>query len=388
MAQREKDLVRIAQGTALVVARFLELRPAHSSSATAWPAAAAEYAGLAAAFAARAGSGSAGGSAQRPSARPAERQGTFSRASDVYAQSAGASAAGRSAEAAAARASEHDTAAKAHVELQQEMYPHRTLHVQTPSEGAAAAASSDDCTRRSAPATEDESPSPARTSAATADAAAAAPAAHETREPGAEARETPRQAARQRRASHVPASSLERMARFTGLGFGLAMGTVGSAASSLVQGTFRTSGGFKASVLSPGNSERLTLVLCRMRGAALKFGQLLSIQDEHVIPKDSPLRALIDRVREEAEQMPPEQVHAQLTAALGDHWRQQVAEFDASPVATASVGQVHRAVTHDGMEIALKIQYPGVADSIDADISILGTLLSPLYICMCIYVHI
>ena len=125
------------------------------------------------------------------------------------------------------------------------------------------------------------------------------------------------------------------------------MGTVGSAASSLVQGTFRTSGGFKASVLSPGNSERLTLVLCRMRGAALKFGQLLSIQDEHVIPKDSPLRALIDRVREEAEQMPPEQVHVQLTAALGDHWRQQVAEFDASPVATASVGQVHRAVTHD-----------------------------------------
>ena len=45
-------------------------------------------------------------------------------------------------------------------------------------------------------------------------------------------------------------------------------------------------------------------------------------------------------------------------------------------------------MTHNGMEIALKIQYPGVADSIDADISILGTLLSPLYICMCIYVHI
>ena len=65
MAQREKDLVRIAQGTALVVARFLELRPAHSSSATAWPAAAAEYAGLAAAFAARAGSGGRGGGAPR-----------------------------------------------------------------------------------------------------------------------------------------------------------------------------------------------------------------------------------------------------------------------------------------------------------------------------------
>ena len=93
MSQRERDLVRIAQGTALVVARFMELRPAHSSSATAWPAAAAEYAGLAAAFAARAGYGSAGGSGQRPSARPGERQGTFSRAPGVYSQSAGASAA-------------------------------------------------------------------------------------------------------------------------------------------------------------------------------------------------------------------------------------------------------------------------------------------------------
>jgi aarF domain-containing kinase len=173
-------------------------------------------------------------------------------------------------------------------------------------------------------------------------------------------------------------SVVERMARFTSLGFGIAMGTVGSLVSNTVRGTLQSSGGLKGSVLSEANSERLTLVLCRMRGAALKFGQLLSIQDEHVIPKDSPLRVLIDRVREEAEQMPPEQLHKQLHAQLGPDWRARMASFDDVPLATASVGQVHCGVTQDGMPVAIKIQYPGVADSIDSDISILGTLLAPL----------
>jgi len=130
-------------------------------------------------------------------------------------------------------------------------------------------------------------------------------------------------------------------------------------------------------VLSERNSDRLTTALCRMRGAALKFGQLLSIQDEHVIPKDSPLRQVIDRVREEAEQMPVEQLRPTLIAALGRDWRSKFAEFDEEPMAAASIGQVHRALAHDGMELAVKIQYPGVADSIDSDIATLGTFVGP-----------
>ena len=81
-----------------------------------------------------------------------------------------------------------------------------------------------------------------------------------------------------RRSSRVPVSTMERMARFTGLGLSLAAGTVSSLVGNTLRGTYAASGGFKGSVLSEANSERLTLVLCRMRGAALKFGQLLSIQ--------------------------------------------------------------------------------------------------------------
>ena len=82
----------------------------------------------------------------------------------------------------------------------------------------------------------------------------------------------------ERRSSRVPVSTMERMARFTGLGLSIAAGTVSSLVGNTLRGTYAASGGLKGSVLSEANSERLTLVLCRMRGAALKFGQLLSIQ--------------------------------------------------------------------------------------------------------------
>ena len=181
-----------------------------------------------------------------------------------------------------------------------------------------------------------------------------------------------------RNVSRVPSGQLERVARFTSLGVGMAFGAVGSIIGSAVTGTFSARGGLKGALLSERNSDRLTLALCRMRGAALKLGQLLSIQDEHVIPKDSPLRAVIDRVREEAEQMPAEQLHRVLQEELGEGWRALLAGFDEEPMAAASIGQVHRAQAAHGMPLALKVQYPGVADSIDSDVSTLEFLLTPL----------
>jgi len=179
-----------------------------------------------------------------------------------------------------------------------------------------------------------------------------------------------------RKTSRVPAGQFERVARFAGLGLGMAMGTVGQLMREVGSGSVGK-GGVKGLVLNEANSDRLTMALCRMRGAALKLGQLLSIQDEHVIPKDSPLRQVIDRVREEAEQMPPQQLYPTLEASLGRDWRSKFRDFDDEPMAAASIGQVHRAVTHDGMQVAVKIQYPGVANSIDSDIANLGTFVGP-----------
>jgi aarF domain-containing kinase len=78
--------------------------------------------------------------------------------------------------------------------------------------------------------------------------------------------------------------------------------------------------------------------------------------------------------------MPRAQLYAQLSRELGEDWRARLADFDDVPIAAASIGQVHRARLHDGREVAMKVQYPGVADSIESDLQNLKTLVSFLNI--------
>jgi aarF domain-containing kinase len=157
----------------------------------------------------------------------------------------------------------------------------------------------------------------------------------------------PQSAPSSRRQSAVPSGQFSRVANFAGLGMGLAFGTISEIAKQTFRGTIRSAGGLKGLMLTEKNSERLTLALCRMRGAALKLGQILSIQDDHVLPKDSPLRAVIDRVREEAEHMPPSQLHRVLREELGSDWRSLLTSFDDVPIAAASIGQVWHVCTSE-----------------------------------------
>ena len=94
-----------------------------------------------------------------------------------------------------------------------------------------------------------------------------------------------------------------------------------------------------------------------MRGAALKIGQMLSIQDETVLPPE--IQSALERVRAGADVMPRWQLEKQLTSQLGVDWVKQVAEFDWEPKAAASIGQVHSARLWDGRQVAMKVQYPG-----------------------------
>lgn len=103
-----------------------------------------------------------------------------------------------------------------------------------------------------------------------------------------------------------------------------------------------------------------------MRGAALKLGQMLSLQDESSLPPS--LSKALERVKQAADYMPKRQLEAQLVSQLGADWRSKLLEFDSVPIAAASIGQVHRAKLLDGTEVAMKIQYPGVAESIDSDL--------------------
>ncbi|XP_072777076.1 atypical kinase COQ8B, mitochondrial [Taeniopygia guttata] len=130
----------------------------------------------------------------------------------------------------------------------------------------------------------------------------------------------------------------------------------------------------RAPLLSESSAERLVAALSRCRGAALKVGQLLSMADPELLSPQ--LQRILARLRQSAEPMPGWQSRAVLDAELGRGWREQLREFRDVPVAAASLGQVHRARLRSGADVAIKVQYPGVARSIGSDIENLLTLLS------------
>ncbi|KAK2993071.1 hypothetical protein RJ640_025726 [Escallonia rubra] len=177
------------------------------------------------------------------------------------------------------------------------------------------------------------------------------------------------------RERRVPSTPFSRALGFAGLGAGLAWGTIQESAKRLVFGSPISQD--KQSAISPflsdKNAERLALALCRMRGAALKLGQMLSIQDESLVP--APILAALDIVRQGADVMPRSQLNQVLNAELGPEWSSKLTSFDYEPMAAASIGQVHQAVTKDGLQVAMKIQYPGVANSIESDIENVKLLL-------------
>jgi ABC1 atypical kinase-like domain len=191
---------------------------------------------------------------------------------------------------------------------------------------------------------------------------------------------------RKGRTRAVPSTPLARVLGFGQLAAGLAMGTVaealrqrvgnksGSSGSSATKGASSTDSTMKGYMVSDANAERLAEGLCRMRGAALKLGQMLSIQDESLIPPQ--LSKALERVRSGADVMPSKQLHAQLDRAFGSDWRDKLIDFDETPLAAASIGQVHKAKLADGTAVAMKIQYPGVANSIESDLSNLERLVT------------
>lgn len=166
---------------------------------------------------------------------------------------------------------------------------------------------------------------------------------------------------KQMRERAVPSTQVGRLFGFGSLAMRMAMGEVVDRASNALAGNTGPR------MISDDNADRLAEALCRMRGAALKLGQMLVLQDESSLPP--PLMRALDRVKQAADYMPKRQLEAQLVSELGENWRANFTEFNVVPIAAASIGQVHKATLLDGTEVAIKIQYPGVSDSIDSDLS-------------------
>ncbi|MGW0657685.1 ABC1 kinase family protein [Streptodolium elevatio] len=128
-----------------------------------------------------------------------------------------------------------------------------------------------------------------------------------------------------------------------------------------------------AAELQERTAQQMFKVLGELKGGAMKLGQALSVF-EAALPEEvaGPYRAALTKLQDAAPPMPARTIHKALTENLGSDWRGLFQDFDDKPAAAASIGQVHRAVWHDGREVAVKIQYPGAGDALISDLNQLG----------------
>jgi predicted unusual protein kinase regulating ubiquinone biosynthesis (AarF/ABC1/UbiB family) len=171
-------------------------------------------------------------------------------------------------------------------------------------------------------------------------------------------------------ARKVPAGRFARLGAFGQIAAGVAGGVVAEGARRLAQGERPRMADL---LLTPANATRVTDQLSRLRGAAMKLGQMISLDAGDMLPPE--LTQILATLRESANIMPPAQLEKVLATSWGPGWRKRFRRFDARPVAAASIGQVHRAELPDGRVVAIKVQYPGVARSIDSDVDNVATLL-------------
>ncbi|OII68538.1 AarF/ABC1/UbiB kinase family protein [Streptomyces sp. CC77] len=178
--------------------------------------------------------------------------------------------------------------------------------------------------------------------------------------------------------SDLPRKAVTRTAKLAALPLGFA----GRATWGLGKRIGGKSAEIVARELQQRTAEQLFKVLGELKGGAMKLGQALSVF-ESALPEEvaGPYRAALTKLQEAAPPMPTPTVHAVLAERLGGEWRELFLEFDDKPAAAASIGQVHRAVWHDGRAVAVKVQYPGAGEALLSDLAQLGRfarLLGPL----------
>jgi predicted unusual protein kinase regulating ubiquinone biosynthesis (AarF/ABC1/UbiB family) len=164
--------------------------------------------------------------------------------------------------------------------------------------------------------------------------------------------------------SDVPKNPVTRAAKMARLPIGLAGRTA--------LGVGKRIGGRPAEIVAQEIQQRtadqIFRVLGELKGGAMKLGQALSIFEAALPPEIAgPYRATLTKLQESAPPLPARTVHQVLDRELGADWRDNFAEFNDTPAAAASIGQVHEAVWHDGQRVAVKIQYPGAGRALIGD---------------------
>ncbi|PVC98378.1 AarF/ABC1/UbiB kinase family protein [Streptomyces sp. CS014] len=178
--------------------------------------------------------------------------------------------------------------------------------------------------------------------------------------------------------SDLPRKAVTRTAKLAALPLGFA----GRATWGLGKRIGGKSAELVAREVQQRTADQLFKTLGELKGGAMKLGQALSVF-ESALPEEiaGPYRAALTKLQEAAPPLPARTVHSVLEERIGEDWREYFLEFEDAPAAAASIGQVHRAVWHDGREVAVKVQYPGAGEALLSDLAQLSRfarLLGPL----------
>jgi predicted unusual protein kinase regulating ubiquinone biosynthesis (AarF/ABC1/UbiB family) len=168
----------------------------------------------------------------------------------------------------------------------------------------------------------------------------------------------------------VPSSRLSRFSKLGSLATRVAGNMLAQGMSEFAKGNRPQ---IKDLLLTPGNVGRVADQLAQMRGAAMKVGQLLSMDAGDFLPAE--LTTLLAKLRSDAHAMPEKELTKLLEQQWGVEWRKRFIQFPLKPIAAASIGQVHKVITDDLKRLAIKIQYPGIKQSIDSDVDNVASLI-------------
>ena len=124
-------------------------------------------------------------------------------------------------------------------------------------------------------------------------------------------------------------------------------------------------------------AEQIVEVLGTMKGAAMKLGQVLSFLDVGLVPEDhrEEFQKKLAKLRDAAPKVGFKDMRKVVEQDMGEPLKESFAEFEEEPIAAASIGQVYRAKLHDGRDVAVKVQYPGVNAAVRSDMQNLGVIL-------------
>jgi predicted unusual protein kinase regulating ubiquinone biosynthesis (AarF/ABC1/UbiB family) len=173
----------------------------------------------------------------------------------------------------------------------------------------------------------------------------------------------------------IPTSRVRRTAKIGGLAAGQAIRQAGTRAANVA----RDDEGKKAALERRHieAAEQIVTALGTMKGAAMKIGQVLSFLDVGLVPPEyqEEFQKKLAKLRDAAPTVTFKDMRKVIESQLEDPFKEVFDDFDEEPIAAASIGQVYRARLSDGREVAVKVQYPGVAAAVRADMQNLGLIL-------------